>query len=67
MVPALIEWSILQVELGKAVEKACEQHSGELKFLYPLDISISEKIEAIAKSYGAAGIKLSPEVSSSSD
>lgn len=49
------------VELGKAVQKACEQHSGEFKFLYPLDISIKEKIEAIAKSYGAAGVEYSPE------
>lgn len=49
------------VELGKAVQKACEQHNGEFKFLYPLDISIKEKIEAIAASYGAAGVEYSPE------
>ncbi|CAM6120144.1 unnamed protein product [Calypogeia fissa] len=48
-------------ELGKAVEKACQEQSGELRFLYPLDISIQEKIEALTKSYGGAGIELSPE------
>ncbi|KAI3461049.1 hypothetical protein Pfo_017712 [Paulownia fortunei] len=32
-----------------------------LKFLYPLDISIKEKIEAIAKSYGASGVEYSEQ------
>ncbi|BBN17539.1 formate--tetrahydrofolate ligase [Marchantia polymorpha subsp. ruderalis] len=49
------------VDLALAVKKACEEQSGDLKFLYPLDLSVREKIEAIAKSYGAAGIELSPE------
>ncbi|KAH6771353.1 10-formyltetrahydrofolate synthetase [Perilla frutescens var. hirtella] len=45
------------VELGIAVQKACENVTQPLKFLYPLDISIKEKIEAIAKSYGASGVE----------
>lgn len=53
---------VIQVDLALAVKKACEEQSGDLKFLYPLDLSVREKIEAIAKSYGAAGIELSPEV-----
>ena len=47
------------VELGKAVIAACEQPS-DFKFLYPLDISIKEKIETIAKKiYSAAGVEFS--------
>ncbi|KAL3839081.1 hypothetical protein ACJIZ3_023672 [Penstemon smallii] len=42
------------VDLGIAVQKACENVKQPLKFLYPLDINIKEKIEAIAKSYGAS-------------
>ncbi|KAJ4760184.1 Formate--tetrahydrofolate ligase [Rhynchospora pubera] len=49
------------VDLGIAVQKACESQSQPLKFLYPLDISIKEKIEAIAKSYGASGVEYSEE------
>ncbi len=49
------------IELGKAVIKAAEKES-EFKFLYPLDIPIKEKIEAIAKKvYGADGVDYSPE------
>ncbi|MBU1926278.1 MAG: formate--tetrahydrofolate ligase [Gammaproteobacteria bacterium] len=49
------------VELAKAVMKACEEKS-DFKFLYPLDKSIKEKIEAIAKEiYGADGVEYSPE------
>jgi methylenetetrahydrofolate dehydrogenase (NADP+)/methenyltetrahydrofolate cyclohydrolase/formyltetrahydrofolate synthetase/formate--tetrahydrofolate ligase len=48
-------------ELGKAVMAACEQPS-DFRFLYPLDISIKEKIEAIARDiYGAAGVEYSEE------
>ena len=47
------------VELGKAVIKACEKPS-KFKFLYDLNASIKEKIEAIAKMYGAAGVEYSP-------
>jgi formyltetrahydrofolate synthetase len=49
------------IELGEAVIKAAEQET-EFKFLYPLDIPIKEKIEAIAmKVYGADGVDYSPE------
>ena len=47
-------------ELAKAVVKACEKHS-KFQFLYPLDISIKEKIEAIAtKIYAAEGVSYAP-------
>jgi formyltetrahydrofolate synthetase len=49
------------VDLGKAVIKAAEEKAN-FKFLYPLDISIKEKIETIAKEiYGADGVDYSPE------
>lgn len=47
------------VDLGIAVQKACENATQPIKFLYPLDISIKEKIDAIAKSYGASGVEYS--------
>ncbi|CAA2983606.1 Formate--tetrahydrofolate ligase [Olea europaea subsp. europaea] len=50
------------VDLGIAVQKACENVTQPLRFLYPLDISIKEKIEAIAKSYGASGVEYSEQV-----
>ncbi|MCD9559704.1 hypothetical protein HAX54_017873 [Datura stramonium] len=49
------------VDLGIAVQKACENATQPLKFLYPLDIGIKDKIEAIAKSYGATGVEYSDE------
>ncbi|KVI09451.1 Formate-tetrahydrofolate ligase, FTHFS [Cynara cardunculus var. scolymus] len=49
------------VDLGIAVQKACESATQPLKFLYPLDISIKEKIEAIARSYGASGVAYSEQ------
>ncbi|WZY93413.1 hypothetical protein YC2023_065742 [Brassica napus] len=49
------------VDLGIAVEKACQNITQPLEFLYPLDISIKEKIEAIAKSYGASGVEYSDQ------
>ncbi|KAM7528838.1 hypothetical protein LguiB_032248 [Lonicera macranthoides] len=49
------------VDLGIAVQKACESVTEPLKFLYPLDSSIKEKIEAIAKSYGASGVDYSEQ------
>ncbi|KAI3705426.1 hypothetical protein L1987_75663 [Smallanthus sonchifolius] len=49
------------VDLGIAVQKACENATQPLKFLYPLDISIKEKIEAIARSYGASGVEYSDQ------
>ncbi|KAL5073610.1 hypothetical protein RYX36_012594 [Vicia faba] len=48
------------VELN-AYQKACENARQSLKFLYPLDIGIKEKIEAITKSYGASGIEYSEQ------
>ncbi|KAF8047209.1 hypothetical protein N665_3143s0002 [Sinapis alba] len=49
------------VDLGIAVEKACQNITQPLKFLYPLEISIKDKIEAIAKSYGASGVEYSDQ------
>jgi formyltetrahydrofolate synthetase len=49
------------VDLGKAVIAACEKPSN-FQFLYPLDISIKEKIETIVrKIYGGSGVEYSPE------
>jgi len=49
------------VELGKAVIAACQQPSN-FQFLYPLDLSIKEKIETIVrKVYGGAAVEYSPE------
>jgi len=49
------------IALAEAVVKACEQPS-DFNFLYPLDISIKEKIEAISREvYGADGVDYSPE------
>lgn len=46
--------------LAEAVVKACEKPSN-FDFLYPLDISIKEKIEIICtKIYGAAGVTYEP-------
>lgn len=49
------------VALAEAVVAACEQPS-DFQFLYPLDITIKEKIEIIArKVYGADGVDYTPE------
>jgi formyltetrahydrofolate synthetase len=49
------------VALAEAVIKAAEQPSS-FKFLYPLELSIKEKIEIICKEiYGAEGVDYSPE------
>jgi formyltetrahydrofolate synthetase len=49
------------VKLAEAVVKACERPAS-FKFLYPLDISIKEKIETICKEiYGADGVDYTPE------
>ncbi len=43
------------VELGKAVIKAAEMPSN-FKFLYPLELSVKDKIETVAKEiYGCGG------------
>jgi formate--tetrahydrofolate ligase len=47
-------------ELALAVASACETES-EMKFLYPLEAAIKEKIETIAKKvYGADGVDYDP-------
>ena len=47
-------------ELARVVVKACEK-SSKFQFLYPLDISIKEKIETIAtKIYGAKDVSYTP-------
>jgi formate--tetrahydrofolate ligase len=47
-------------ELAEAVIEACNQKS-DFRFLYPLDISIKEKIETIAREiYGADGVDFAP-------
>ncbi|MFP4176354.1 MAG: formate--tetrahydrofolate ligase [Planctomycetota bacterium] len=49
------------VELAEAVVDACEAES-DFDFLYPLDMSIKEKIEVIAREvYGAADVDFSPK------
>jgi len=49
------------VALAEAVVKACEK-PGNFKFLYPLDISVKEKIEIIAREiYRADGVDYTPE------
>jgi formyltetrahydrofolate synthetase len=48
------------VKLARAVVKACALPA-EFKFLYPLDNTIKQKIEAIARvMYGAAGVEYLP-------
>jgi formyltetrahydrofolate synthetase len=55
------------VELGEAVVKAAEKPS-DFQFLYPLDISIKEKIEIICKEiYGADGVDYLPEAEAKID
>jgi formyltetrahydrofolate synthetase len=49
------------VALGEAVIEACKQPAN-FDFLYPLELSIKEKIETIATTiYGAAGVEYSPQ------
>jgi formyltetrahydrofolate synthetase len=49
------------VDLGKAVMAACRKPA-HFRFLYPLDMSIKEKIETIVREmYGGAGVEYSPE------
>ncbi|MBU2603880.1 MAG: formate--tetrahydrofolate ligase [Actinobacteria bacterium] len=50
------------VELAKEVVRICDEETPDFKFLYGLDESIQEKIEAIAtKIYGADGVDYTPE------
>jgi formyltetrahydrofolate synthetase len=49
------------VALAEAVVKACSQKS-DFQFLYPLELGIKDKIEAIVqKMYGGSGVQYSPE------
>jgi formyltetrahydrofolate synthetase len=49
------------IELAEAVVKACDQPS-KFKFLYPLELTIKEKIETICREiYRADGVDYSPE------
>lgn len=49
------------VKLAEAVIKACEKPT-DFKFLYPLDMSIKDKIETICKEiYGADGVEYSEQ------
>jgi len=49
------------IKLGEAVLKAAQKPSN-FKFLYPLELSIKEKIELICKEfYGAEGVEYMPE------
>jgi formyltetrahydrofolate synthetase len=49
------------VELAEAVVKACRKPN-DFHFLYPLDLSIKEKIEIIVREvYGGAGVEYLPE------
>ncbi len=49
------------VNLGKAVIAACEKPS-KFQFLYPLEMSIKQKIETIVKEmYGGSGVEYLPE------
>jgi formyltetrahydrofolate synthetase len=55
------EGGLGSIELGKAVIAACEKPSN-FEFLYPLEMSIKEKIETIAREiYGADGVEFLPE------
>jgi formyltetrahydrofolate synthetase len=48
-------------DLGRAVVKACAKPS-QFKFLYPLEMSIKDKIETIVREmYGGSGVTYSPE------
>ena len=49
------------VKLADAVVAACQKQS-EFRFLYPLEMSIKDKIETIVqKMYGGSGVEYSPE------
>jgi formyltetrahydrofolate synthetase len=49
------------IKLAEAVIKACEKPT-DFKFLYPLDMSIKDKIETICKEiYGADGVEYSEQ------
>ncbi|MBO4265520.1 MAG: formate--tetrahydrofolate ligase [Clostridia bacterium] len=48
-------------DLAKEVVRLCEEEKGDFRFAYDDDLSISEKIEAVAKKiYGADGVIFTP-------
>ncbi len=48
------------VELAEAVVEACKEPSSGFRFLYPMELSIEQKIETIAREiYGAGGVEYS--------
>ncbi|XP_044506700.1 formate--tetrahydrofolate ligase-like [Mangifera indica] len=55
------------VDLGSTIQRACENLAQPLKFLYHLDVSIREKIEAIAWSYGAREVEYSKQLGQETD
>jgi len=49
-------------ELAEAVVKACEKPSPAFSPLYPLDLSVEEKLNVIAREiYGADGVSIAPK------
>jgi len=54
------------LELADAVMDACRQ-PGELRFLYPLEMKLRDRVELIAKEvYGADGVAWTPEAEAKS-
>ena len=50
-------------ELAREVMKALDEEKNNFKFLYPLDLFLVEKIEAVAKKiYGASGVAMEGKV-----
>lgn len=51
------------IELATHVREACKttKENNKFKFLYELDLSIEEKLRAVARSYGAEDIEISEE------
>ena len=49
------------IDLARAVVDACEE-ANDFRYLYPLELSIKEKIETVATElYGASGVEYSPK------
>lgn len=56
------------VELARAVTMACKKRDHAFKFTYPLDLTIKQKIEIIAREiYGAEGVEFLPEAEAAID
>ena len=50
------------LDLAKAVVDACEESTGTVKFLYPLEMPLRQRVDLIAKEvYGADGVDWTPE------